>query len=131
MINSAAFPKVALSRPPTPWPRWVARCSVALPIQEASGMIARPEKMKIKTSLCRGPQKRVSSASGIKINSQFMQGAIVGWDSEQARSGWQVKAMIFLDRVNQKDRGAGLKNPKRRRSARTPGRFASFEAGSE
>src|SRR5262245_9031160 len=88
MINSAAFPKVALSRPPIPWPRCAARCSVAFPIQEARGMIARPEKMKIKTSLCSGPQNRARNASGIKINSQFMQGAIVGWE----RVRWQVRA---------------------------------------
>ena len=40
MINSAAFPKVALRKPPTPAPERDASCSVARPIQPARGTIA-------------------------------------------------------------------------------------------
>ena len=42
MISSAALPKVAFKRPPTPSPRREASCSVARPIQPARGRIARP-----------------------------------------------------------------------------------------
>ena len=50
MINSAALPKVALSSPPTPCPARAPRCSVARPIQPASGMIAMPVTMKSRVS---------------------------------------------------------------------------------
>jgi hypothetical protein len=40
MINSAALPKVAFSRPPTPSPALAAKRSVALPMRPASGTIA-------------------------------------------------------------------------------------------
>ncbi len=46
MINSAAFPKVALRKPPIPAPERAASCSVARPIQPASGMIALAATMK-------------------------------------------------------------------------------------
>ena len=46
MINSAALPKVALSSPPMPCPARAPRCSVARPIQPASGTIAMPAMMK-------------------------------------------------------------------------------------
>ena len=37
MISSAAFPKVAFNSPPSPGPIRAAACSVARPIQPASG----------------------------------------------------------------------------------------------
>ena len=37
MISSAAFPNVAFRRPPSPGPMRAAACSVARPIQPASG----------------------------------------------------------------------------------------------
>ena len=40
MISSAALPKVALRRPPTPSPERSASCSVARPSQAASGRMA-------------------------------------------------------------------------------------------
>ena len=46
MINSAALPKVALSSPPIPSPTLAARCSVAVPIRPAKGMMARQEVTK-------------------------------------------------------------------------------------
>jgi hypothetical protein len=42
MMSSAALPKVAFRRPPIPSPRRLARCSVARPIQPASGTMASP-----------------------------------------------------------------------------------------
>ena len=54
MINSAAFPNEAFSKPPSPTPSRSANCSVACPISPASGMIANAEVMKIHTGLgCR------------------------------------------------------------------------------
>ena len=46
MMSSAALPKVALRRPPTPGPVWCARCSVASPMRPARGRIARHETTK-------------------------------------------------------------------------------------
>src|SRR5438876_10977777 len=46
MINSAAFPKVALSNPPRPSPTRAASASVARPIQPATGMMPRAEQTK-------------------------------------------------------------------------------------
>jgi hypothetical protein len=43
MISSAAFPKVAFKKPPTPAPARAASCSVARPSQPASGMIPMPQ----------------------------------------------------------------------------------------
>ncbi len=47
MMSSAALPKVALSSPPRELPRRVAACSVARPIQPASGRSASAENRKI------------------------------------------------------------------------------------
>lgn len=45
---SARFPKVALSRPPIPSLVLSAKCSVALPIQPASGMMEIPARTNCK-----------------------------------------------------------------------------------
>lgn len=47
IINSVAFPKVALSKPPKFEPSTTAISSVAVPIQAARGMMARADVMKI------------------------------------------------------------------------------------
>ncbi len=47
MMSSAAFPNVALRRPPSELPRRVAACSVPRPIQPASGRSDRAEATKI------------------------------------------------------------------------------------
>src|SRR5947207_8019399 len=49
MISSAALPKEAFNRPPIPSPRLSASCSVASPINPASGTIPRHEAPKTKT----------------------------------------------------------------------------------
>jgi hypothetical protein len=51
-ISSAAFPNVAFSNPPIPWPRRVAIWSVAFPIQCARGTMPSPAIIKSATSLC-------------------------------------------------------------------------------
>jgi hypothetical protein len=51
MISSAALPNVAFNRAPTPSPVWVARFSVAFPIQPASGRIDRQAVTKISVEL--------------------------------------------------------------------------------
>ncbi len=43
MISSGALPKLALRKPPTPGPVCSAACSVASPINHASGMSAAAE----------------------------------------------------------------------------------------
>ncbi len=56
IINSAAFPNVALSNPPQSDPVLTARCSVACPISRASGMMDAPAKIKVAVgSQCRCP----------------------------------------------------------------------------
>ena len=47
MMSSAAFPNVALRRPPTRGPAWAARSSVASPRMPANGIIARAAKPKV------------------------------------------------------------------------------------
>jgi hypothetical protein len=76
MINSAAFPKVALSNAPRPSPRRAASASVARPIQPASGTIPRAEQTKRPVGLIAPGQKRRKIASGTKIRSQSRDGLI-------------------------------------------------------
>ena len=52
MMSSAALPKDALSNPPMPSPMRWASCSVAWPIQPASGMIARADTMNSAVPFC-------------------------------------------------------------------------------
>ena len=52
MINSAALPKVAFRKPPTPAPERAASCSVARPIHPASGTIAMAATMKSAVPFC-------------------------------------------------------------------------------
>ena len=47
MMSSAALPKVALRKPPTPAPSRWARDSVAAPIQWANGTMARAARKKV------------------------------------------------------------------------------------
>src|SRR5262245_53789040 len=71
MISSAALPNVALSRPPTPSPSRVASCSVACPIQPASGTIASADAAKI--ARCRsGASHSSASVIGTNTSSQLM-----------------------------------------------------------
>src|ERR1044072_4666875 len=74
MINSAAFPKVAFKSPPIPWPRCSARCSVARPIHQASGMIAMHEQMNRAVGFSRPGTKRNRKAIGTNRRSQFKEG---------------------------------------------------------
>lgn len=74
MINSAAFPKVALSNPPIPSPMRAASASVARPIQPATGMIASAEQTNRAVGLPRPGQKRSKTATGTKMRSQLSEG---------------------------------------------------------
>src|SRR5215211_2172184 len=74
MISSAAFPKVALSNPPTPSPTRAASASVARPIQPATGIIPRAEHTKSAVELLPPAQKRRKMASGTKRSSQSSEG---------------------------------------------------------
>src|SRR5205823_11383211 len=74
MISSAAFPKVALSNPPTPSPTRAASASVARPIQPATGMMPKAEQTKSAVGLMPPGQKRRTIASGTKIRSQSSDG---------------------------------------------------------
>src|SRR5262245_27782030 len=74
MINSAAFPKVALSNPPRPSPTREASASVARPIQPATGMMPRAEQTKSATGFIPPGQKRRRIAIGTKIRSQSSDG---------------------------------------------------------
>ena len=76
MINSAAFPKVALSNPPRPSPTQVASASVARPIQPATGMMPRAEQTKSAVGLMPPGQKRRRIAAGTKIRSQSRESLI-------------------------------------------------------
>ena len=62
MISSAALPKVALRRPPTPSPERSASCSVARPSQAAKGRMAIAAATKTSRWLCGA---RYSSAIAI------------------------------------------------------------------
>lgn len=73
MINSAAFPKVALSKAPKPSPTRVASASVARPIQPATGMMPMAEQMKSAVGLAPG-QTRRTIAIGTKTRSQSSDG---------------------------------------------------------
>lgn len=67
MINSAAFPKVALRSPPTPSPTWDANCSVARPIHPAKGMMATADAMNTTIPLA-WIAKSSTKASGTKAS---------------------------------------------------------------
>jgi len=69
MMSSAAFPKVALSSPPMPSPIFSARCSVAFPINPASGMMAMQEVTNTATGLA--PQWSSAAATGTNTSSKF------------------------------------------------------------
>ena len=71
IMSSAALPNVALSSPPTPSPMRSARCSVARPIQAASGTIARAEVMKTRRYRS-GASSSCPIATGINNKSQFI-----------------------------------------------------------
>jgi len=79
MISSAAFPKVALSSPPSPSPTLAASASVARPIQPATGMMPRAEQTKSAVGLSPPGQKRRRIASGTKIRSQSRDGLSFRW----------------------------------------------------
>ena len=70
MISSAAFPKVAFSRPPSPSPVRCASSSVARPSQPASGTIASAAARKIHVCHC-GAKNSSPTATGTKISSQL------------------------------------------------------------
>ena len=74
MINSAALPNVAFSKPPIPCPRWFARCSVALPIQPASGIIAKPAQIKSAVGFSNAGIKRSAIEISTNIKSQSSDG---------------------------------------------------------
>src|ERR1700730_16629789 len=74
MINSAAFPKVAFSSPPSPSPTRAASSSVARPIQPATGTMAMAEQTKSAVGFERPGQKRRTNATGTKIRSQLSDG---------------------------------------------------------
>src|SRR5215472_12399796 len=74
MINSAALPKVAFNKPPTPWPRCSASSSVARPIQPARGITPKQEQMNKAVSFPNCGQIRSTTASGTKTSSQLIEG---------------------------------------------------------
>ena len=69
MISSAALPNVALRKPPTPAPTYLAASSVAEPINPARGTIASAEVTNTRRSLT--PRKRKTSATGRKTINQL------------------------------------------------------------
>src|SRR5262245_5685776 len=72
MINSGAFPKVALSRPPMASPVRVASCSVDITISRAIGRMARPAQ---KNSTGAGTCAYSSATeTGMKTNIQLIDG---------------------------------------------------------
>jgi hypothetical protein len=85
MMSSAAFPQVAFIRLPTPEPKRLAKCSVARPIQAASGMIARQETVKRMVGLLSGVIKRMTIATGTNTNSQSSDGLM------NEREGTRIK----------------------------------------
>src|SRR5579863_2453123 len=72
-INSAALPRVALSRPPAPSPVWRESSLVARPRHSASGTIARQAARKI--SVCDwGARNSNAIAAGTKMSSHLSMG---------------------------------------------------------
>ena len=69
MISSAALPSVALIRPPAVGPSLAASASVACPMSDASGMIARLDVTN--TTIGSQPDVRAMSATGTKISSKL------------------------------------------------------------
>ena len=67
-ISSVKLPKVALRRPPTRGPEWMASESVARPIRPASGTIARQEVAKMTNGW--PPVRSATNEIGTKISSQ-------------------------------------------------------------
>ena len=76
MMSSAALPKVAFNKLPTPEPKCFAKCSVDRPIQAANGMIAKQATMKRAVGLSSRGIKRMTIATGTKIRSQSSEGLI-------------------------------------------------------
>jgi hypothetical protein len=72
MMSSAALPKVAFSRPPSPAPICSARASVAWPIIPASGITARHERTKIRTG-CACSAYSATKATGTNTSRVFSQ----------------------------------------------------------
>ena len=67
MISSGALPKLAFRKPPTPWPVCSAACSVASPINQASGSSASAAS----TNSAVGPAcrpKRATTATGVRAS---------------------------------------------------------------
>jgi hypothetical protein len=71
MMSSAALPKVAFSRPPSPWPTCSAISSVACPIIPASGMMPRHATTKISVG-GEWSTHSISMAIGTNTSSRFM-----------------------------------------------------------
>src|SRR5215469_11272891 len=69
IISSGAFPSEALINPPMVAPTYVESCSVASPINPASGTIARAEAQKIAIGLA--PYQSNPSATGMNTSSRF------------------------------------------------------------
>jgi len=83
-ISSVMLPSVAFSRPPRRAPTRVATCSVERPIKPASGMIARAELTNKATVR---PRKSAAIETGMKTNSQSIEGVNLLVDREEAKSG--------------------------------------------
>ena len=67
MINSAALPNVAFSRPPMPGPARAPRCSVARPIQPAQWNDGEPGDEERTVSFLQAGTHRIASATGTAI----------------------------------------------------------------
>ncbi len=76
MINSAAFPKVAFSSPPSPGPIRAAACSVARPIHAASGRSEIAEAVSVTQS--GASRSRAATAAGRPRSRKFMTRRIAG-----------------------------------------------------
>ena len=64
-MSSAALPKVALSSPPSPGPRWHATASVAVPIHRARGTSARAARTKTRVPAC---SQAATTAAGMNTS---------------------------------------------------------------
>ena len=89
MMSSAALPKVAFNKLPTPEPRCLAKCSVDRPIQAANGIIAKQETMKRKVALCNAGKERMTIATGTNTNSQSSDGLIHERDPTITNEFWR------------------------------------------
>ena len=70
MISSAAFPNVAFSSPPSPGPIRAAACSVARPIQAASGSSEIAEA--VRETQSGASRSRAATAAGRPSSRKFM-----------------------------------------------------------